>query len=73
MLTAVITLCIWLLIIGLCFAIVIWVLNLLGIPVPMNIVKIVGAIIFLIVLLWFVQSVMSGGHLPRLLTILPLP
>ena len=61
MLAAVISLCIWLLIIGLCFAIIIWVLGLIGVPVPMNVVKIVGAIIFLIVLLWFVQG-MVGGH-----------
>ncbi len=63
MLVAVITLCIWLLIIGLCFAIVVWVLGLIGVPVPMNVVKIVGAIVFLIVLLWFVQAII-GGHMP---------
>ena len=69
MLTAVVTLCIWLLIIGLCFAIVIWVLGILGIPVPMNIIKIVGAIVFLIVLLWFIRAISIGGHIPSLLMI----
>lgn len=71
MLTAVISLCIWLLILGLCFAIVIWVLNLIGVPVPMHIVKIVAAIVFLIVLLYFVQAMLGGGHFPRLLLIRP--
>lgn len=66
MLEVVITFCIWLLIIGLCFALVVWVLGLIGVPVPMQAVKIVGAIVFLIVLLWFVQAMLGGGSLPRL-------
>lgn len=66
MLAAVISLCIWLLILGLCFAIVIWVLGLIGIPISPNVVKIVGAIVFLIVLLWFVETLLSGGSVPRL-------
>jgi hypothetical protein len=65
MLEAVIMFGIWILVIGLCFAIVIWVLQIVGIPVPMHIIKIVGAIVFLIVLLYFVQAVMSG-HMPRI-------
>lgn len=71
MLITVINFCILLLVIGLCFAIVIWVLGIIGVPVPPQIIKIVGAIVFLIVLLWFVQAVLGGGHFPRLLAVLP--
>lgn len=68
MLVTVITFLIYLLIIGLCFALVVWVLGLLGIPVSQQAIRIMGAIVFLIVLLWFVQMVLSGAHPPRLLT-----
>jgi uncharacterized membrane protein len=61
MLTAVIWLLIYLLVLGLVFYLAVWVLELLGIAIPPNVVKIVGAIVFLIVLLWFVQAVMSGS------------
>lgn len=71
MLATVINFCIFLLIIGLCFAIVVWVLGILGIAVPLRIMQIGGAIVFLIVLLWFVQAVLGGGHFPHLLAILP--
>jgi hypothetical protein len=64
MLEAVIMFLIWLLVLGLVFWLVVWVLGLLGIPIPPRVVQIVGAIIFLILLLYFVQAVM-GGHLPR--------
>lgn len=57
--------------IGLAFVVVIWVLGLLGIEVPQRIAKIVGAIIFLLILIWFLQAVLSGGHLPRPLLVLP--
>jgi uncharacterized membrane protein len=69
MLTAVISLLIWLLILGLVFYLCVWVLGLLGISIPDQVVKIVGAIIFLIVLLWLVQAMLSGGPntFPRLL------
>lgn len=66
MVESVIVFCIWLLVIGLCFALVIWVLGLIGVPVPMQAVKIVGAIVFLIVLLYFVQAILGGGGVPRL-------
>ncbi len=71
MLVTVINFLIWLLVIGLCFFLVVWVLGLLGIPIPAQALKIVGAIVFLLILLWFVQSVMSGAHPPRLLLIAP--
>ncbi len=69
MLTAVISLLIWLLILGLVFYLVVWVLGILGIAIPDQAIKIVGAIIFLIVLLWFVQAMLSGGPntFPRLI------
>lgn len=69
MLAIVINFLIWLLVLGLVFYLVVWVLGLLGIPVPAQVIKIVGAIVFLLVLLWFVQTLMSGGggHVPRLL------
>lgn len=59
---------IWLLILGLCFWLAIWVLGMFGITVPPQIIRIVGAIVFLVVLLWFLQVVLSGGgHFPRLM------
>jgi hypothetical protein len=64
-LTAVIWLLIWLLVIGLIFALCVWVLrDILGIAIPMHILKIVGAIIFLVVLLWFIAAVLGGGSFP---------
>jgi Flp pilus assembly protein protease CpaA len=32
--------------------------------------QIIGAIIFLIILLWFLQAVVGGGHFPKLLTVI---
>lgn len=62
LLVAVIWLLIYCLIIGLVFALVVWVLrDILGIAIPMQILKIVGAIIFLLVLLWFVATLLGGG------------
>ena len=69
MLVTVINFCLMLLILGLCFVLVVWVLGLIGVPVPDRAVKIIGAIVFLIVLLWFLQAVVGGGHFPRLLAI----
>lgn len=57
---------IYCLLIGLAFYLVVWVLGLLGIPIPPRAMQIVGAIIFLILLLWFVQAVMAGGHAPAI-------
>lgn len=69
MLATVISFLIYLLVIGLCFALVIWVLGMIGVPVPMRVIQILGAIVFLLVLLWFIQAVLAGGagHMPRLL------
>lgn len=70
MLVLIINLLIWLLLLGLCFYLVIWVLGILGIAVPLKVMQIVGAIIALIVILYFVQAIMgSGGHFPRFLMI----
>ena len=69
MLTTVINFLIVLLILGLVFYLVIWVLGLLGIAVPTQVMRIIGAIIFLIILLWFLQAVLGGGHFPKLLTL----
>ncbi len=71
MLVLVINFLIWLLILGLVFYLVVWVLGLLGIPIPGQVIKIVGAIIFLLILLWFAQAVLGGGHFPRMLLIAP--
>lgn len=71
MLTTIINLLILLLIVGLLFYLVIWVLGLLGIAVPTQVMRIIGAIIFLIILLWFLQAVLGGGSFPKLL-MLPL-
>jgi len=65
LLAAIVWLLIYCLIIGLVFALVVWVLrDILGIAIPMHILKIVGAIIFLLVLLWFVAALLGGGALP---------
>jgi len=64
-LTAVIWLLIWCLVIGLVFALVVWVLrDILGLPIPMHVLKIVGAIIFLVVLLWFIAALVGGASFP---------
>lgn len=60
-----------LLILGLLFYAVIWVLGILGIPVPPKVLQILGAIIFLVVLLWFLKVMLGGGHFPSIL-MLPL-
>jgi len=67
LLAAVVWLLIYCLVIGLVLALVVWVLrDVLGIAIPMHILKIVGAIIFLLVILWFVATVLGGGTaLPR--------
>lgn len=65
LLVAVVWLLIYCLVIGLVFALVVWVLrDILGIAIPMHILKIVGAIIFLLVLLWFVATLLGGGGMP---------
>jgi hypothetical protein len=47
------------------FALCVWVLrDILGIAIPMHILKIVGAIIFLVVLLWFIAALLGGGSFP---------
>jgi len=68
LLAAVIWLLIYLLILGLVFALVVWVLrDVLGIAIPLHILKIVGAIIVLLVILWFVATLLGGGMaVPRL-------
>lgn len=66
MLAAVISLLIWLLVLGLVFYLVVWVLGLLGIAIPPMVIKIVGAIVFLIVLLWFVETLLGHGAMPVL-------
>lgn len=66
MLEAVIWLLIWLLVLGLIFYLAVWVLGILGIVIPPQVIKIVGAIILLLVILWFLQAVLGGGGIPRL-------
>jgi len=57
----------WCLLIGAIFWLVVWVLGLLGIPVPSRPLQLIGAAIFLLMLIWFIQVMMGGGHFPRLL------
>ena len=73
LLVAVIHFLLYLLLIGLIFALVIWVIrDILEWPVSQKAIKIIGAILFLLVLLWFIQAFMPGGHpIPRLLLIAP--
>ena len=59
----------YLLLLGLCFALVLWVLRIIGVPVDPRVIQILGAIVFLLVLIWFVQTMMSSGSHPRLLLI----
>jgi hypothetical protein len=68
MLVAILSLLIWLAILFLIGAVVVWVLrDLLGVAVPAHILKIVAGIVVLIVLLWFVQLIVAGPPYPRLL------
>jgi hypothetical protein len=64
MLAAVIWLLIYILILGLIGYLIIWVLGVLGIPVPQRVIQIVGVIVVLLVILWFVQAVLGGGSFP---------
>lgn len=66
MIESIIWLLIYLLVLGLVFYLIVWVLGILGITVPPNVMKIVGAIIVLLVILWFIQAVLGGGGVPRL-------
>ena len=52
---------------GLVFFLVVWVLGILGIPIPPKALQILGAIIFLVVLLWFLKVVLGGGHFPSIM------
>ena len=55
-----------LLVIGLFFWLAVWVLGLIGIAIPQRVLQIVAAIVFLIILLWFMQAFLSGGRIPQL-------
>jgi hypothetical protein len=65
LLVAVIWLLIYCLILGLVFALVVWVLrDILGIAIPAPILKIAGAIMVLLIVLWFVATLLGGGGIP---------
>lgn len=65
-LEAVLVLCLILLLLGLAFFVLQWVLGILGITIPPRVMQILGAIVVVLVLIWFVQAIMGGGGLPRL-------
>lgn len=60
------------LLLGAVFWLAIWVLGLLGIPVPQRPMQLLGAALFLLMLIWFIQVTIGGGHVPRLLLISPI-
>lgn len=64
-LEAVLILCLILLFLGLAFFVLQWVLGILGITIPPRVMQILGAIVVVLVLIWFVQAIMGGG-LPTL-------
>lgn len=65
-LEAILVLCLILLLLGLAFFVLQWVLGILGITIPPRVMQILGAIVVVLVLIWFVQAIMGGGGLPRL-------
>ena len=67
-LETVLMLCLILLLLGLAFFVLMWVLGILGIALPPRVLQILGAIVVVLVLIWFVRAVMGGG-LPKLLTV----
>lgn len=64
-LETILVLCLILLLLGLAFFVLQWVLGILGITIPPRVMQILGAIVVVLVLIWFVQAVM-GGAMPRL-------
>lgn len=63
MVESVITLLIYILILGLVFYLIVWVLGILGITLPPKVVPIIFAIFALIVILMLYRALIAGGGL----------
>ena len=64
MLASVITFLIYICLLAIVIYLVIWVLrDILGLPIPERVIQILWVIVALIVILWLVQMVLSGGSL----------
>jgi hypothetical protein len=64
MITSVITFLIYVCVLALVIYLIIWVLrDVLGLPIPERVIQILWVIVALIVILWLVQMVLSGGSL----------
>ena len=66
MLVAVITFLIYLCILALVVYLILWVLEIIGVPIPAKVIQILWIIVALIAILWLVQMVLPGVHLGRL-------
>ena len=62
MIESILSLLIYLLVLGLLGYLVVYVLRLIGVPIPERVIQIVGVIVLLIVVLWFIQ-----GGLPHVM------
>jgi uncharacterized membrane protein len=66
MIASVITFLIYLCLLAIVVYIVIWVLGIIGVPLPAKVIQLLWVIVGLIAILWLVQMVLGGGsfHLP---------
>ena len=66
MITAIITLLIYICVLALVVYLIIWVLGVIGVPLPAKVIQILWVIVALIALLFVVQVLLGGGGLPKL-------
>jgi len=70
MIASVITFLIYVCLLAIVIYLVIWVLrDVVGLPIPEKVIQLLWVIVALIVILWLVQMVLSGGgglHLPNI-------
>ena len=64
MIESILSLLIYLVVLGIVFYLIIYVLKALGITVPTKVIQLVGVLVLLLVILWFFQ-----GGLPRAISI----
>lgn len=70
MLASVITFLIYLCLLAIVVYVIIWVLGIIGVPLPEKVIQLLWVIVGLIAILWLVQIVLGGGgpglHFPAL-------
>lgn len=65
----ILNLCLILLIVGLAAVVLIWVLGMIGVSIPPRVIQILGAIVFVMVLIWFLGAISGKGHFPTILAL----